>query len=368
MGFSGWGRRCELIIQSSQVDETVSDFPVLITEDCLPLEMFDADGTYPALNGGGDIRFSSDEAGDTRLSLEVVRFVTNNNPALGEAELWVKVLSVSSSSNTSIYVWYNKSGESQPARDASYGSDDVWSDNFVFVGHMDTLNDSTANQYDGTGQGGGPTFGSGKIYNGADFESSSSQYSNHGVMTNWDSELDSSIYAWVNPESGAGSWRAVITQRESSTGNSSIYLGKSNDNLPFLDYEAAGYHEIKGTTDISGSGWHHIVGTIDVGTGKAIYYNGVSENTDSQTQSQENTGEVLIGASYFGFAGGYGEYYDGVFDEIRVHQELDSEDYIATTHNNQNAPASFTIEQTPVTPGVVGPVLFNRTYRNRRIG
>ncbi len=48
-----WGRKCELIIQSSQITGDLTEFPVLIIEAKLPQEMFDSDGTYPALNGGG---------------------------------------------------------------------------------------------------------------------------------------------------------------------------------------------------------------------------------------------------------------------------------------------------------------------------
>ena len=63
-----WGRRCAIVIQSSKVDANLADFPVLLTKDTLPSEMFDHDGSYPALEGGGDIRFSSDEAGETQLA------------------------------------------------------------------------------------------------------------------------------------------------------------------------------------------------------------------------------------------------------------------------------------------------------------
>ena len=51
-------RKCELVIQSSQVPASLTDFAVLLTEATLPSEMFDADGANPALNGGGDIKFS----------------------------------------------------------------------------------------------------------------------------------------------------------------------------------------------------------------------------------------------------------------------------------------------------------------------
>ncbi len=129
-------RRCELVIQSSQVPASLTDFAVLLTDPTLPSEMFDADGANPALDGGGDIRFSSDAAGATRLSCEIVTFTTDNNPALGTAEIWVKVPSVSSSSNTSIWVWYNKAGETQPAAYAAFGSESVWDANHMGVWHL----------------------------------------------------------------------------------------------------------------------------------------------------------------------------------------------------------------------------------------
>lgn len=43
----------------------LSNFPVLCCVSNLPSDMLDADGVRPALEGGGDIRFSSDSAGAT---------------------------------------------------------------------------------------------------------------------------------------------------------------------------------------------------------------------------------------------------------------------------------------------------------------
>ncbi len=54
-------RKVEIQIQSNKVDATLTDFPVLLTEDNMPSEACDADGTSPAQNGRRDIRFTSDE-------------------------------------------------------------------------------------------------------------------------------------------------------------------------------------------------------------------------------------------------------------------------------------------------------------------
>jgi hypothetical protein len=84
---TGWSRKCELQIQSSKVDDALRDFPVLLTEDTLPSEMLDADGSNPALDGGGDVRFSLNADGTHQLACEIVTFTTDNNPGNGVAEI-----------------------------------------------------------------------------------------------------------------------------------------------------------------------------------------------------------------------------------------------------------------------------------------
>ena len=148
-----WERKCELIIQGSKVEVDCVDFPVLLTEDTLPSEMFDADGAYPAASGGGDIKFASDEDGTNQIPCEIVTFTTDNDPANGKAEIWVK-MDISASSNTSIWVFYCKSGETQPAADSDYGSEAVWSSGFTTVHHMgetppNNILDSTSRGLDG---------------------------------------------------------------------------------------------------------------------------------------------------------------------------------------------------------------------------
>ena len=134
-------RRCALVVGT--VTGTHANMPLLLTEACLPSEMFDADGTFPAQSGGGDIRFSSDQAGTTALPCEIVLFTTDNNPALGTARIWVKVPSVAT--GTTFYVWYNTvATDSQPAVGASNGRNAVWS-GYALVSHGLTGSDSTGN-------------------------------------------------------------------------------------------------------------------------------------------------------------------------------------------------------------------------------
>ena len=143
-------RKAEIIIQFNKVGANLTDFPVLLTKANIPDEACDADGTSPAQSGGGDIRFTSDEGGNTQLPLEVVDFTTSNDPANCTVEMYVKVPSVSSSSNTSIWMWYDtETSASQPSASSAYGSENVWDSNYKGVWHLDessgTRNDSTTN-------------------------------------------------------------------------------------------------------------------------------------------------------------------------------------------------------------------------------
>lgn len=172
---SGWQRRCLLTL-----DRTVEDgFPVLLTQANLPSEMLDADGSNAALEGGGDIRFSSDIDGATQLPCEVVSFVRNNNPALGTAQIWVRCGAISS-----LYVWYKKAGESQPLVTEAFGRNATW-DKFHAVYHLETepnntaseITDSTGN-YHLTGEGmSGTELESGVIGNRLTFNGTSQRLS-----------------------------------------------------------------------------------------------------------------------------------------------------------------------------------------------
>lgn len=121
-------RKCALSTKTTQVSGAHTDFPVLFTEDNLPAEMFDADGSFPAQNGGGDIRFTSDAAGSNLIPCQVISFVTDNDPVNGKAEIWVRLPNVRDTQVDTIYAWYNTSTtDSQPAVTAAHGRNAVWS-------------------------------------------------------------------------------------------------------------------------------------------------------------------------------------------------------------------------------------------------
>src|SRR5690606_6790501 len=112
LGLSGWQRKQAITIDHDRVvgSADLIDFPFLVTLDHLDNEIVDG-AANSALNGGGDLRFTSDVDGNHRLAVEVVEFVTGAVPANRKCQVWVKISTLSAASNTTIYVWYNKVGE-----------------------------------------------------------------------------------------------------------------------------------------------------------------------------------------------------------------------------------------------------------------
>ena len=123
---SGWAHRVPITINHDQIDENLAYFTLVLTEEMSAVLSsvdgpLDADGLRPSIDGGGDVRFSADEAGAQRLAVDVREWVTDNDPASGSLEVAVKVPSISSSTDTTIYLWWGEAGETQPAPGDPFG-------------------------------------------------------------------------------------------------------------------------------------------------------------------------------------------------------------------------------------------------------
>jgi hypothetical protein len=124
---TGWSYRKKITIDETKIDADLTNFPVLVK---LTSSNFNFS---KARSDGYDIRFTSSD-GATLLKYERERHDATNQVA----EYWVKIPSVSGSSDTDFYIYYGKS-------DASDGADptNVWDSNFKTVLHMAGADGST---------------------------------------------------------------------------------------------------------------------------------------------------------------------------------------------------------------------------------
>lgn len=333
--FDTWGRTHAITIDNTEVSGSGShtDLPVLITLDNLDSEVADA-GSNSALNGGGDIRFTSDAAGNTRLSLEVVDFVTNASPASQSCEMWVKVPSVSTSSNTLIYIWYNKAGESQPAVGAAFGRNAVWADRESEY-HFQDLNDSAGNANLTANGGASVSGGVATIGSGSSFTTATSN------------QLE-------------GTDNFAIHFR----GNTGNLTGTSTTYHRIINYSpgiAFGINTVD--TGVWNQGWTHLAFSpaddteIDCwltydGSTYRMYNDGVEVDTAAKTQTPASGfGIKYVGNISATDASKFWPDGNGNMDELAIIHSTISSDWIATEYNNQSSPASFASPGTPSTPG-----------------
>lgn len=133
-----------ITIDHTKVAGTLTDYPLY-----LDLSTLDATFWARVQNGGGDIRFTSSD-GTTELAREIVSCDT----ATDTGEVYVKVPSVSSTTDTVIYLYYGDPDKSDYAASDTYGSQNVWGSNAKYIGHFQgNANDSSANGNDGSLRG-----------------------------------------------------------------------------------------------------------------------------------------------------------------------------------------------------------------------
>ena len=101
--------------------------------------------------------------------------------------------------------------------------------------------------------------------------------------------------------------------------------------------------EVSGTTALVAGNSYYAVGVFPANGNAYVYLNGSLEgsNSDAGVTSIYNTSHpVEIGRSYHGPTSGYSRH-NGLIDEVRISNTARSADWIATSYNNQNDPASY---------------------------
>ena len=353
-GGGTWARKCALTIESSVITSDQTNFPVLLTLATLPSEMFDADGSYPAINGGADIRFTSDEDGDTEIPFEVVSFVTHNTPANGSAEIWVKT-GIDGDTDTDIYVWYNNSSATAYAIDATYGAENVWT-TYQGVWHMGessgTAADSTSGSHSGTFAGDLPNSVSAQISNGQDYDgagdkikaSASSLFGeDKQTISMWFNVdfpfVDDSSYMFFDTAGG----KRHLVYKDRLTDYLILYWANVSLNL---------YTSVPSWW--STSDYVHMeisVDTTETTNNVKVYINGALDTTKSITCTKGIATDFLIGV----FSNEAAGYFDGIIEETRIYNELLTADWISSEYNNQNSPSTFVTEGTPEDAGGDAP-------------
>ncbi len=249
---SGWGYRKQIVIDHTKVTADLTSFPILI-------DVTDSDLAAKAQADGNDILFVDGAGIANRLYHEIEDF----NSTSGRLVAWINVPNLSSSIDTTFYIYYGN-----PSASDQQSPELVWDSNYVLVQHLNeaagTHYDSTSYYNDGTPQSGVIQDTNG-IIDGADAFDGVDDH----VIVNDDSSLrlaDHFIEVWMKRSESSTDELILVEKRGSSTHSNYFISTNKNSNQEIfagfsdgaLWYSLASDSGVIGDTD-----WHYIVYTVN---------------------------------------------------------------------------------------------------------
>jgi hypothetical protein len=334
-----------LVIDHTKVPNTdQSNFPVLVSVTDAALKSVANSGHVQSGNGY-DIYAYSDAALTTRLAAERGSY----NASTGALVLWVKVPTVATAADTTIYLAYGDSGiATDPNSDGTYGKAQVWDSNFKGVYHLPESPSGSAPQFsDSTSNGnhltitttsGSPATVTGQVGDGVNLPSSS-QYSGSSAASSGNVGVGNAsvwtVEGWVQ----INSFLTVDAYPQLLFGTQGV-LGAAIDTsnkLCFAIENGGTFGRRKTASATTSTGvWYHCVG-VSNGTTFAFYLDGALIGTGTYGATANAKAQLGGSASYpFGF-----RFSNARYDEMRLSATNRSADWIVASYNNQSSPGTF---------------------------
>ena len=343
-----------MTISRTLVPGTQANFPVLVAKTHSHLKSLSNGGWIRHVEGGkpADLAFFSNPELSMPLDFEIERY----DPVAGELVAWVRVPSVSSTSDTVFYLAYGNAGITS-AQDHATG---VWDSHFKFVGHLP--NGTTLSAMDSTSYANGgtlvnsPTAAAGNVDGAANLSSNAAQHIqlpanfNHGsaAMT-WS--------AWIKPTSFPNAYNAVLTGV--ATGNSEYtrVLVRSDGRLALSalsDFPAI-FGDLSydgGANAVTAGSWYYVTMTAAYTGGNPAsrmtgYLNGVVDGSDGSLMFiSPMTQPVMIGRDPVIAPRDW----NGVIDEVRISNVERSADWVLMEYRTQAIPDWFVIMGEAIAP------------------
>ncbi len=323
---SSWLYRKQLTINESQVSGSgsLSNFPVLIS-------ITDTGLRDHALTNGFDIVFTSAD-GTTKLDHEIERYTS----ASGELIAWVRVPTLSATTNTTLYMYYGN-GTSSNQQNAT----GVWDSNYQGVWH---LNEVSGNRSDSTSKANTLTDvntvpqTTGQIGYGTSHDNTLPE-----SLTRTNSNLNAEFPGKVASTAFTASTWVNFDQLNSGHVHNLIVKGTAVDNFLYVELKTACFNFGTATctaanTVTATSTWYYLTTVYD-GTNVSIYVNGVQSGTPRALASlPTGTNLLTIGKREDNTTT---RALDGKLDEVRMSNTNRSSDWILTEYNNQLSPGLF---------------------------
>ena len=331
----GWEKRVKITIDSNDINNSITDFPVLVHLSTSSGENSD------------DVSFIFDEVGSNSKKIAVTTAdgtecyveIEDWDSVIEQAWLWVKVPSLSNTSDRDLYLYYDSTHDDNivhVGEPNSTPAENVWDSYFTLVTHMvdDPDNyhtrDSTLNDNDGTKEWpNAPSQADGKIGNAQDFNTIISDFVNC-VTDSTLNILDTlTIEAWINPDQLSVTRQNSIVDR----GMSYWFLVLVNQRLSFLRYNRGSFGLVLTDEIIPTGTYTHVAVGFDSYDPLEVklYINGELSKEGSLDGLIDSSSSALL----IGDRGPNVHYFDGVIDEVRISNTIRSSAWIKASYESQ---------------------------------
>lgn len=330
MEFSnGYTYRRELVVDSSKVGATETNFPIMVSVTNDSLKSVSEGGNV--VNGTYlDIRFETTDG--TQLSHEIITYADTT----GKVVAHVKIPSLSSSVDTTIYMYYGAEPEASEEDVANVWTvyEAVWHLEENPSGTAPQIVDATGNGYDMTSQGSMTTGDMSSIgdLTALDFD---------GVNDYLETPASHSTYSGV---SGEVMWHSCWIDNLSSVTSNDMtisfgqYFGDSFIDGEMLIQSSGDNSGWSAATSAGDSNPHLMVGYYDQGGEYIIYKDGLEVLQKNTSDTEAGTGTIRIGNGH-GSAGTREVLM--TMGEVRWAKSNLGADWALTEYKNQSDPGTF---------------------------
>jgi len=291
------------------------------------------------LSNDGDLnskKIAITDSNNNQLYTEIERWDSHNE----QANLWIKVPTVSSGTNTELYLYYDSDHSDNTTYIGDTGdsaTQNVWDSNFVGVWHMaqdpngdvaDAIKDSTSNANHGTPAGGmtSADLVDGKVGKAIDFDGDDKIT----IADNPSFNISFITIEAIIKHAGSALYKSICSRDNSPASQRCWQFRKETSNkLNFIPFNDTTSGDITGDTNIADDIHHHVCGVWD-GSNIYLYVDGFSDATPvSFAGTLRNTSTSLVIASdetyshYFWY---------GLLDELRISNTSRSSAWIKATY------------------------------------
>ena len=308
--------------------------------------------------------FTSDEAGSNRLACDVIDWEYDSTDSAADATIKVRVLrtSVSSSTDTDIWVWYNSDvTESQPAASNTFGSDNAYPASWsIYLPFRDTPGNTgtetnrtsstangTSNNMDGTDllSGANAKMAAAYDFDGANDYVSVANGADVNVGTG-----DFTLLTWLYSISDDARFFSGGGYSNTVQGYSLAIKTAPTE----LEFECSNgtsrpISVASGGADITLNAWNFVAVSVDRDVGYEGRINGVSVFSNGATDTSTDNFDIETGhdLTFSRRSDLLTDILQCRMEDARLIKAALSNNYLDTIYNNENAPGTFITSATP---------------------